>query len=354
MDNKDKLAIIPNFIVEIAIYCLAIVLYFELKYIGVNIPMWIFHVYGIINLIAFPTSAVILKKAPMDKVKRYMPIANVCTFISTVTSGIAFILLIPTEFCFIIALLLFGKTSLLFYIVFIAGTIILSAIFALYYILQVLKARRQVHKQQGDLDKLMNILKTPELCNEESIRFAEEFHEKQLATAAYERMKCSLCLLYEKSDRPDRALEISLTIKPEFFGAYMPIDSYHCDLINCYLINGKVSEANEVFQENLDELNQLYAVATPGQLHTFAMFYRMTGDIPAARKTLDRIFQNDITEKPILFAVHTENAFCCLAEDNINGAEEAFSQARTLAEFPNEKALLSKLEQAFPATTLNI
>lgn len=328
-------------------YLTALYLNYQLNSIGIHIPAWIFHVFGILIVAGYLVASILLHAVPIHKRQKVVPAANVFSGIALAMTAVALTLVVPADVGLILTKHLLGKEpTTAFFIVFILLTVLLGATLGGLFFYNTIK----VFMKKDPMSKLLNIVNTPELCTEESFPEAESYLNK---ISSMEENKLAICALYERAKRPDIALDFYKTINPERFHSNIPISSYLCDLLYYYLIGANAETATRFFQANYAELSGLYAAASPGQLHTFAMFYRMTGDIPTARKILNEMQAKTIPE-PFLFCFSTENAYVCLAEGNIAGASEALEQARSLAKFPNEKAAAAALEEAIKAAKISI
>lgn len=349
MKTAETATSIRNIVTAILGYGVALLLYFQLKNAGILIPAWIFHLLGITLVLSVTVSRIAYQNTDSMSGKPIFIIQRISTRIITIMTSIWVGLIFPAEASYIISGMFCRSGSDGQRRFILISTIIIGIIGFCIYNFGISK----ILGQQKTLKKFMHILKTPELCTEESFPVAEKYIEEFPTSSMQEYSKLLLCALYEKANRPELALQMHLTVSPSALGSMMPLDFFHCDRLYYYLINGKIDEAKQFFNSYYNELYQLYREKQhPGVLHTFAMFYRSVGEIDIARKILNEALQKKLPEKSMIFAVTAENALCCIAEGNIRSAAEALEHARTLAEFPNEKTMLTKLEEAVSAAKI--
>lgn len=342
--EKTIISVQQTILTAVLAYGVALSLCSQLNKAGVPAPAWIFHLYGAVMILSKIISRVLYQKAGnLCENKPLITAHSIFSRISIAMTAIWVGLVFPGEASFIISKMFYnnGEDGQLKFVL--IATIIIGVICFCLYQFVISKMLGQIKT----LKKFMRVLKNPELCTEESDLLFEKYSEEFPTESMKEYSKLLRCSLYEKSNRPELALQLHETVSPSALdSSVMPVSFFYCDRLYYYLINGKVDEASRFFSSYYNELNQLYREKHhPAVLHTFAMFYRSTGDIATARKFINEALEKKLPEKSMVFAVTAENAACCLAEGNLGAASEAIRQARTLAEFPNEKALLSRLEQ---------
>lgn len=327
-------------------YLVALAVYFQFEKAGFPLPMWCFHLYGIITVVFGTTGNLLGDQLVIGSKNQLIFTAHhiaskISHFMITIWAAVIF----PAEVSYIISPIFVRRNSEGYLKFLLILTAILGVIcFSLYFF-----GISKILKQKKISDEMLKIMKSPELCCEESFEHMEMLQKKFTHPAMQEWSKIILCGLYEHSGRQDLALETYLSVKPEKIGTIWPMSFYRCDLIYHYLAAGRTNEATAVLNQYSDEMETLYREARPPQLHTFALYFRKTGDIPAARRVLNELSQKKIEEPTTEFCYYIENGFVSLMENNLSGAREAYEKAYPLARFPNQKKELSELEEAISA-----